>query len=191
LSLFAGILAMLLFTGCSSTAAPDPDAVALKPNTLDSIDYELPAPFYGCWEGTIDTDSVTPLDWAGKHLRSEPQTYQLCYRHRPEGGGDLVLTKFEVSGGDLNVVAFDNHVTAVDEKLRTSRLRNHVLVEQGHDLMWLFPVYGREDIYADENIAMKNDNLIEMTGKELIQLNGADTALATFHGTFHRLPNQT
>jgi hypothetical protein len=152
----------------------------------------LPASFYGCWEGTIDgPDSVTPLNWTGKQLRGEPITYQLCYRHRPEGGGDLVLTKFELGSSNLTVVAFDNHVIAVDERLRTSRLRNHALVEQGHDLLWVFPFYAREDIYADENIAMKSDNLIAMSGKELIQVNGTDTAIVTFHGNFHRVPNKT
>jgi hypothetical protein len=190
-SLFAGALAVLVYTGCSTTA-PNPDADALKPNTLDSIDYDLPASFYGCWEGTIDgPDSVTPLNWTGKQLRGEPITYQLCYRHRPEDGGDLVLTKFELGSSNLTVVAFDNHVIAVDERLRTSRLRNHALVEQGHDLLWVFPFYAREDIYADENIAMKSDNLIAMSGKELIQVNGTDTAIVTFHGNFHRVPNKT
>lgn len=70
---------MLIYTGCSTTA-PNPDADALKPNMLDSFDYDLPASFYGCWEGTIDgPDSLTPLNWTGKQLRDEPITYQLCY----------------------------------------------------------------------------------------------------------------
>ena len=61
--LLAAVLAMLIYSGCSSTA-PNPEAVALKPNLLDAIDYELPASFYGCWEGTIDNaDSITPLNW--------------------------------------------------------------------------------------------------------------------------------
>src|ERR1700691_3068996 len=191
IGLFAGVLAMLIYTGCGTTA-PNPDAVALKPNLLDSIEYGLPASFYGCWEGTIDSsDSVTPLNWTGNHLRVERNTYQLCYRRRAESGGELVLTKFESGGNNLDVISFDNHVTAVDEGRRTARLRNHVLVEQGHNLLWVYPVYGREDIYADENIAMKSDNLIAMSGKELIQVNGTDAAIVTFHADFHRVPNQT
>lgn len=182
---------MLIYTGCATTA-PNPEAVALKPNILDSIDYDLPASFYGCWEGTIDSaDSVTPLNWTGKHVSVERNTYQLCYRRRPAGGGELVLTKFEFGGSNLDVVSFDNHVTAVDEGRRTARLRNHVLAEQGHNLMWVFPAYAREDIYADEDIAMKSDDLIAMSGKELIQVNGTDAVLVTFHADFHRVPNKT
>lgn len=191
IGLFAGVLAMLINTGCSTTA-PNPEAVALKPNILDSIDYDLPASFYGCWEGKIDSaDSVTPLNWSGNHLRVERNTYQLCYRRRPESGGELLLTKFEAGGNNLDVISFDNHVTAVDEGHRTARLRNHVLVEQGHNLLWVYPVYGREDIYADEDIAMKSDNLIVMSGKELIQVNGTDAAIVTFHADFHRVPDKT
>ena len=182
---------MLFCTGCSTTA-PNPEAVALKPNILDSIDYELPASFYGCWEGTIDRpDSITPLDSSGNHLRAESTSYQLCYRRRPEGGGDLVLTRFEAGGHSLSFVGFDNHVIAVDPGRHTARLRNHVLLEQGINLLWLFPFYGHEDIYADEDITMKNDNLIAMSGKELVQVNGTDTALGTFHADFHRVPNKT
>jgi hypothetical protein len=182
---------MLIYTGCSATA-PNPEAEALKPNILDSIDYALPASFYGCWEGTIDSaDSVTPLNWTGNHLSVERNTYQLCYRRRPAGGGELVLTKFEFGGNNLDVVSFDNHVTAVDEGRRTARLRNHVLIEQGHNLLWVLPAYAREDIYADENIAMKSDDLIAMSGKELIQVNGTDAAIVTFHADFHRVPNKT
>jgi hypothetical protein len=189
--LLAAVLAMLIYSGCS-TSAPNPDAVALKPNLLDAIDYELPASFYGCWEGTIDNaDSVTPLNWTGNHARIEPNTYQLCYRRRPESGGELLLTKFEAGGNNFDVISFDNHVTAVDEGRRTARLRNHVLLEHGHNLLWVYPVYGREDIYADENIAMKSDNLISMSGKELIQVNGADAAIVTFHADFHRVPDKT
>jgi hypothetical protein len=136
-------------------------------------------------------DSLTPLNWTGNHVRAEQATYQFCYRRRPTGGGELVLTKFEVGPDDQNVVAFDNHVTAVDERLRTGRLRNHTLIEQVNYLLWVFPVYAREDIYADENIAMKSDNLIAMSGKELIQVNGADAAIVTFHADFHRVPNKT
>ncbi len=107
---------MLIYSGCSTTA-PNPEAVALKPNLLDSIDYDLPASFYGCWEGTIDSaDSVTPLNWTGNHARVEHNTYQLCYRRRPESGGELVLTKFEAGGNNLDVISFDNHVTAVDDE---------------------------------------------------------------------------
>jgi len=102
-----------------------------------------------------------------------------------------VLTEFELSNSNLTVVAFDNHVTAVDVRLRTSRLRNHALIKQGHDLLWVFPFYAREDNYADENIAMKSDNLIAMSGKELIQVNGTDAAIVTFHGNFHHVPNKT
>jgi hypothetical protein len=190
-SLLAAVLAMLFYTGCSTTA-PTPDADALKPNILDSINYDLPAPFHGCWEGTIDRpDSVTPLDSKGNHVRGESTTYQLCYRRRPEGGGDLVLTRFESGGNNLTVVAFDNHVIAVDQGRHTARLRNHVLIEHGINLLWVFPMYGREDIYADEDIAMKGDNLIAMSGKELIQVNGTDTAIVTFHADFHRVPNKT
>lgn len=191
-SLIVCVLAILLtFTGCGTTAS-NPEAAALKPNILDEIDYELPASFYGCWEGTMDNfDSLTPLDSMGNHLRGERATYQFCYRRRPTGGGELVLTKFEVSGNNLSIVAFDNHVTAFDERLRTGRLRNHALVEQGHSLFWVFPVYAREDIYADENIAVKSDDLIAMSGRELIQVNGTDAAIVTFHADFHRLPSQT
>lgn len=189
--LLAGVLAMLICTGCGTTA-PNPEAVALKPNILDSIDYDLPAPFYGCWEGTLDSpDSVTPLNWTGNHLQVERTTYQLCYTRRTPSGGELVLTKFESGGNNLDVVSFDNHVTAVDEGRRTARLRNHVLVEQGHNLLWMLPAYAREDIYADENIAMKSDDLIAMSGKELIQVNGTDAAIVTFHADFHRVPNKT
>jgi hypothetical protein len=191
LALFAGVLAMLLFTGCSTTA-PNPEADALKPNTLDSIDYDLPASFQGCWEGSIDApDSLSPLDWTGNHLHWEPATYQFCYRPLPAGGGDLVLTRFEYGGNNLNVLSFDNHVTAVDHGRHTARLRNHILVEQVNCLLWVLPVYNREDYYADENIALKSDNLIVMSGKELLQVNGTDTAIATFHADFHRVPNQT
>jgi len=38
---------------------------------------------------------------------------------------------------------------------------------------------------------MKSDNLIAMSGKELIQVNGTDAAIVTFHGNFHRVPNKT
>jgi hypothetical protein len=191
-SLLAGVLAMLLvFAGCAATD-PNPEAAALKPNTLDAIDYDLPAYIYGCWEGTIDApDSATPLDSTGKHLRGAPATYQFCYRPRPTRGGELVLTRFDLGSNYTTVVAFDNHVTAFDARLRTGRLRNHALVEQGISLLWLFPVYGREDIYADENIAMKSDNLIAMSGKELIQVNGTDAVIVTFHADFHRVPGQT
>ncbi|MGA9725850.1 MAG: hypothetical protein WBQ86_25580 [Candidatus Binatus sp.] len=191
ISLFAGVLAMLIYTGCSTTA-PNPEAVALKPTILDSIDYALPASFYGCWEGTIDSaDSVTPLNRTGNHLHVERNTYQLCYRRRPASGGELVLTKFEFGGNNLDVISFENHVTAVDEGRRTARLRNHVLTEQGHNLLWVLPAYAREDIYADEDIAMKSDDLIAMSGKELIQVNGTDSAIVTFHGDFHRVPDKT
>lgn len=190
-SLLVAVLAMLMYSGCSTTA-PNPEADALKPNILDSIDYDLPAAFYGCWEGTIDSaDSVTPLNWTGNHARVERNTYQLCYRRRAASGGELMLTKFKSSGDNLDVVSFDNHVTAVDEGRRTARLRNHVLVEQGINLLWVFPFYGREDIYADEDIAMKSDNLIAMSGKELIQVNGTDAAIVTFHADFHRVPDKT
>jgi hypothetical protein len=182
---------MLMSTGCSATA-PNPEAVALKPNILDSIDYDLPASFYGCWEGTIDRpDSITPLDSTGNHVRGESTTYQLCYRRRPEGGGGLVLARFDFGRHNMNVVTFDNHVIEVDQGRHTARLRNHVLIEQGINLLWAFPFYGREDIYADEDIAMKSDNLIAMSGKELIQVNGTDTAVVTFHADFHRVPNKT
>jgi hypothetical protein len=190
IGLFAGILAMLSCARCSTTA-PNPEADALRQSTLDSIDYELPASFYGCWEGTIDSfDSITPLNWTGNHLYSERATYELCYRHRPAGGGELVLTRFEYGGNNLNVLTFDNHVTAVDQKHDTGRLRNHALVEQVNYLLWVLPTYTREDIYADENIALKSDNLIVMSGKELVQLNGTDAAIVTFHADFHRVPSQ-
>ncbi len=38
---------------------------------------------------------------------------------------------------------------------------------------------------------MKSDNLIAMSGKELIQVNGTDAAIVTFHGNFHHVPNKT
>jgi hypothetical protein len=38
---------------------------------------------------------------------------------------------------------------------------------------------------------MKRDDLIAMSGKELIQVNGTDAAIVTFHADFHRVPNKT
>ena len=104
-----------------------------------------------------------------------------------------MLTKFEIVGNNLNlkVLSFNNHVVAVDNGRHTDRLRNHAVVEQVGNLMWLQLYAIREDIYADENIAMKGDNLISMSGKELIQVNGADAAIVTFHADFHRVPDKT
>lgn len=38
---------------------------------------------------------------------------------------------------------------------------------------------------------MKSDILIAMSGKELIQVNGTDAAIVTFHGNFHDVPDKT
>jgi hypothetical protein len=187
--LVAVVLAMFLCTSCSAPAS-SPEVSALTSSTPISAEYDLPASLYGCWEGSVDQfDSVTPLNWMGNYIKSVRTTYQMCYRRRPAGGGDLVLNKVELSGQEVKIVSFDNRVTAVDSGRRAGHLRNHAVFDQLGYLLWVFPVHAQHDIYAEEDIAMKNDNLIAMSGKQLIRVNGTDIAIVTFHSDFHRVPD--
>jgi hypothetical protein len=189
-TLLAAIVATLIYSGCSTAAGPSPEAVALTSSTPVSAEYDLPASLYGCWEGSIEGfDSVTPLNWMGNYISGVRTTYTMCYRRHPAGGGDLVLAKVELGGKELKILSFDNRVTGVDAGRHTGRLRNHAVLEQVGYLLWVFPVHAQHDIYAEEDIVMKNDNLITMSGKELVRVNGTDVAIVTFHGDFHRVPD--
>lgn len=188
--LIAAAFAVITFAGCGTMTGTG-EEVPLSSSTRVSEEYDLPAVVYGCWEGTIEGfDTITPLNWMG-HLisRGGKITWQMCYRHVQTGGGALTLNKVEIAGKEGTIVSFENHVTAVDAKRLTFHLRNHGVVEQVGYILWLFPVRGQQDIYAEEDIAMKNKDLFAMTGEQLLRLNGQDIARMTYHADFHRVPD--
>lgn len=188
--LIAAAFAVIAFAGCGTMTGIG-EEVPLSSSTHVSGEYDLPAAAYGCWEGTIEGfDSITPLNWVG-HLisRGMKTTYQMCYRHVQTGGGALTLNKVEIAGKEGTIVSFENHVTAVDAKRGTFHLRNHGVLEQVGYILWLFPVRAQQDIYAEQDIGMKNKDLVAMTGEQLVRLNGRDIARMTYHADFHRVPD--
>lgn len=151
-------------------------------------DRPLPDVFFGCWEGTLERfDSVTPLSFAGRFVgESIRTTYQFCYRPI-EGGGRLDLTKVEIEGKQATITRFDNHVTAVDSERLSGHLKNHAVMESVVYVMWLFPVSAQQDIFAEQDIELKNPNVVAMRGKQLVRVNGQDIAEMTFHADFHKV----
>ncbi len=168
--------------GVSEQGVPPSTAVVIPETTLPGV-------FFGCWEGTLEGfDSVTPLSFAGHFVgKSLRTTYQFCYRPI-EGGGRLDLTKVEIEGKQATVTRFDNHVTAVDTERLTGHLKNHTVAESVVYVMWLFPVSAQQEIFAEEDIELKNPNVVAMRGKQLVRLNGNDLAEMTFHADFQRVP---
>jgi hypothetical protein len=85
------------------------------------------------------------------------------------------------------VISFDNRFTALDLKNNTARLQNRVVVEITQNFLWLIPMSAKEDILADEEIAVKDPDLIAMKGSQVLMLNGQNFASMSFHGDFRRV----
>jgi len=153
-------------------------------------DLALPSQFYGCWEGKFESfDSVKPLSFAGLFVsRAIPVTYQFCYQPKPAGGAQMDLTKVEIDGKEGTITRFDNHVTAVDNQHLTGSLENHATMVSISELFWVLPVSSRQDIFAQEDLTMKAEDVVLVQGKQLVQINGEDIVDVAFHADFHRVP---
>ncbi|HYL57534.1 MAG TPA: hypothetical protein VEU51_01585 [Candidatus Acidoferrales bacterium] len=186
----AVVLAIIAGAGCGTMTGTGEER-ELVSSTPISADYDLPTVMYGCWQGSIDGfDSITPISWVGNLVsKAMKTTYTMCYRRRPQGGGVLSLANVEVGGKQATVVSFENHVTAVNVERRTGHLRNHVVFEQVGHLFFVIPISAQQDIYAEEDVVMQSEDLLAMTGQQLVRLNGKDIATMTFHGDFHRVPD--
>jgi hypothetical protein len=178
----------LLFIGGCAYQVPMPQQT--PESTANVADMTLPSPLYGCWEGTFDhLDSVTPLSFSGYFVsRGMTVTYQMCAQPKPGGGAQVDLTKVVIQGKEATVTHFYNRVTAHDEKRRTASLENHVTAVSVVRLLWIFPVSVPQDIFAQEDLVMKTDDVVFVQGKQRAQVNGQDIAEMTFHADFHRVP---
>jgi hypothetical protein len=183
------VAATVTFIACGTQTGTGEQALPASTATI-SREYQLPAAFNGCWEGTIEGfDSVTPLSFAGRFVSEGLRTtYQLCYRPHEGGGGELTLTKLEIEGHKATVTRFDNRVTKVDLENQTGHLRNHVVLESVAYVFWLFPVTAHQEIFADEDIKVISPDALSMRGSERIRVGDQDIAEVTFHGDFHRVP---
>lgn len=182
------VLAVLACSACATSMQATGEQKLPPSSALITPERPLPDLFFGCWEGTLQGfDSVTPLSFAGKFVSGSLRTtYQFCYR-RVEGGGRLDLVKVEIQGKQGTVTRFDNHVTALDTERLTAHLKNHAVIESVTYVMWVFPLSTQQDIFAEQDIELKNNDVIAMRGKQLVRLNGSDIAEMTFHADFNRV----
>ena len=188
LALAAPVL-LCLMAGCGSSLQGVGEQGVPRSTALATGDYVIPEAFFGCWEGTLERfDSVAPLSFAGHFISGAMHTtYQFCFRRRPDGSGQLDLTKVEIEGKQGTITRFDNHITAVDTKRLMAGLRNHTVMESVAYLFWIYRLHMQQEIVADEVLTMKNRDVIFVEGKQLVRVNGADVAIITFHTDFHRV----
>jgi hypothetical protein len=186
-TLVLATLALATIAGCGAQVGLGEQTLP-QSSTVLIPEKPLPNALFGCWEGTIERfDSVTPLSFAGHFIGEGIRTtYQMCYRPI-EGGGRLDLTKVEIEGKKATITRFDNHVTAVDYERQSAHLRNHAVMESVVYVMWLFPVRAQQDIFADEDVQLKSHDVLAVSGKQLVRVNGVDVAEMTFHADFHRV----
>jgi hypothetical protein len=100
----------------------------------------------------------------------------------------MELRKLVIDNKELTATGFDNQVVWGDDDQGTGYLRNHLKVT---DTSWLLfiPIRVREDFYAEEIVTLKNPNVVNMRGAELMELNGSDYARIGFHADFNRVPD--
>lgn len=155
-----------------------------------ALSVTLPSPFVGCWEGTINGfDSLTPIGFLSSFIGGARITYRFCYLPNPDGKTyRMELRKLVIDNKELTATGFDNQVVWVDDHHGAGYLRNHLTVDQTSWLLFI-PIRVREDIYAEEIVALDNPNLANMHGAELMKLNGSDYARISFHADFNRIPD--
>ncbi len=156
-----------------------------------TLSVVLPSRFVGCWEGTINGfDSITPIGFLSSFARGTHVTYRFCYLPNPDGKTyRLELRKLIIEEKEMKATSFENQVIWVDEPHGSGYLRNHVTAIQTSWLLFI-PVRVHEENFAEEIVALENQNLVSMRGAELIKLQDKDYLRATFHADFNRVPDE-